>query len=370
MRYSFSSRYEVAHLWAHQLQEEARYSGGNFYFYGNTIYSYGSHFPCGKIVQNKHGQKIYMLNSKSYSNTTAKHQNEVAASVPRYGYTFYSPSCISPDSDGKYNSGYHEAVTYILHKLSVIIALMKREKNARTVDYTIDIYSCCLDVNRWIQLWDLDKRQKWSDGRLATKPDIFSFFASKSFDYSAYSNSNWDIVELVECWRLFNDNQMFTGRQQDSNNLMHDIIRSLVASWFGEACRQKLEKRTKKWRTTKVKKELKEELKKLEEWHKGERRSIYLTSLFKERYFGDTALRITNGQIETSKGIFLDMEEGKRLWKAVSLMEKSGTFRRNIVNDASGYKWKFDRYKNHVLYAGCHSIPFSECQRIANQMGW
>ena len=34
MRTCFSSPSEVAHLWAHQLQDEARYSGGNFYFHG------------------------------------------------------------------------------------------------------------------------------------------------------------------------------------------------------------------------------------------------------------------------------------------------------------------------------------------------
>jgi len=35
----------VAHLWAHKSQEYARVSGtGNFYFNGDTIYSYGSHF--------------------------------------------------------------------------------------------------------------------------------------------------------------------------------------------------------------------------------------------------------------------------------------------------------------------------------------
>jgi hypothetical protein len=34
----------VAHLWAHQSQDSAR-NGGNFYFEGDTLYSYGAHFP-------------------------------------------------------------------------------------------------------------------------------------------------------------------------------------------------------------------------------------------------------------------------------------------------------------------------------------
>ena len=35
----------VAHLWAHKSQDFARNPGHNFYFHGDTIYSYGSHFP-------------------------------------------------------------------------------------------------------------------------------------------------------------------------------------------------------------------------------------------------------------------------------------------------------------------------------------
>ena len=35
----------VAHLWAHKSQDFARNPCHNFYFHGDTIYSYGSHFP-------------------------------------------------------------------------------------------------------------------------------------------------------------------------------------------------------------------------------------------------------------------------------------------------------------------------------------
>ena len=38
------SKSEVAHLWANQIQDEARDSRKSFYFEGRTIYSYGAHF--------------------------------------------------------------------------------------------------------------------------------------------------------------------------------------------------------------------------------------------------------------------------------------------------------------------------------------
>ena len=42
----------VAHLWAHRAQESAP-QRGNFYFDGDTIYSYGSHFPIARHVKHK-----------------------------------------------------------------------------------------------------------------------------------------------------------------------------------------------------------------------------------------------------------------------------------------------------------------------------
>lgn len=50
----------VAHLWANEKQESAH--GSNFYFEGESIYSYGRHFEVGRIVRNKRGEKAYLIN--------------------------------------------------------------------------------------------------------------------------------------------------------------------------------------------------------------------------------------------------------------------------------------------------------------------
>lgn len=69
MKKVFSRPEDVAHLWANRHQDEARTSGGNFYFNGDTIYSYGSHFPIARIMED--GTVMFTL--RTYSNTTAKH---------------------------------------------------------------------------------------------------------------------------------------------------------------------------------------------------------------------------------------------------------------------------------------------------------
>jgi len=67
----------VAHLWANQLQTEARTANSNFYFNGDVIYSYGSHFPIAKHETNQKGTKVILFTTRSYSNTTAKQKNIV-----------------------------------------------------------------------------------------------------------------------------------------------------------------------------------------------------------------------------------------------------------------------------------------------------
>ena len=63
----------VAHLFANQLQGEARTQTNNFYFNGKSIYSYGSHFCIAKFIDDK----MLLFTERGYSNTTAKHINHV-----------------------------------------------------------------------------------------------------------------------------------------------------------------------------------------------------------------------------------------------------------------------------------------------------
>lgn len=73
---------EIAHLWAHKTQSAARNPGKNFYFEGDTIYSYGSHFPIARHVVNAKGVPAIVFTQRSYSVTTAKHINLVRRAIP------------------------------------------------------------------------------------------------------------------------------------------------------------------------------------------------------------------------------------------------------------------------------------------------
>lgn len=72
----------IAHIWMHDSsQGQARNPQDNFYFIGDTIYSYGSHFPIARKIRHK-GQLAVLFTNCRYSNTTAKHISYVRRAIP------------------------------------------------------------------------------------------------------------------------------------------------------------------------------------------------------------------------------------------------------------------------------------------------
>jgi hypothetical protein len=74
-------REDVAHVWAHQLQDSARTKTGNLFFRYETIFSYGSHFPIARHVMHR-GKKCILFTTRDYSVTTSRHKWEVRRAIP------------------------------------------------------------------------------------------------------------------------------------------------------------------------------------------------------------------------------------------------------------------------------------------------
>lgn len=76
------SNHEVPHLWAHRTQSEAKNANGSFYFNGDTIYSYGSHFPIARHVTQPDGMQVVFVTTRTYSVTTSGHVGRVRNAIP------------------------------------------------------------------------------------------------------------------------------------------------------------------------------------------------------------------------------------------------------------------------------------------------
>jgi hypothetical protein len=83
---------EIPHLWANRTQEEARNRHGNLYFTGDTIYSYGSHFPIARHVMHDAGERAVLFTTASYSVTTSGHCSAVRSAIPSGIPVFHVPN--------------------------------------------------------------------------------------------------------------------------------------------------------------------------------------------------------------------------------------------------------------------------------------
>jgi hypothetical protein len=83
---------EIPHLWAHRTQDEARNRQGNLYFTGDTIYSYGSHFPVARHVTNDTGERAVLFTTATYSVTTSSHCSAVRSAIPSGIRVFHVPN--------------------------------------------------------------------------------------------------------------------------------------------------------------------------------------------------------------------------------------------------------------------------------------
>lgn len=72
---------EIANLWLRGDIESASTSGRNFYFNGDSIYSYGPHFMIARKSTNKNGDVAILLTTRWYSNTTSRHIEHVTDAV-------------------------------------------------------------------------------------------------------------------------------------------------------------------------------------------------------------------------------------------------------------------------------------------------
>lgn len=72
---------EIANLWLRGDINSASTRGRNFYFNGDSIYSYGPHFMIARKSTNKNGDTAILLTTRGYSKTTAKHIANVTDAV-------------------------------------------------------------------------------------------------------------------------------------------------------------------------------------------------------------------------------------------------------------------------------------------------
>lgn len=73
---------QVAHLWTTGTKTSGK--GSNFFFEGDTIYSYGHHFPIARRIS----EGFYLITERGYSNSTSRHISYTRQAIPFFARVF------------------------------------------------------------------------------------------------------------------------------------------------------------------------------------------------------------------------------------------------------------------------------------------
>jgi hypothetical protein len=85
-------------------------------------------------------------------------------------------------------------------------------------------------------------------------------------------------------------------------------------------------------------------------------------------HFEITALRIKDDVIETSRGAKIPLEHAVKFWSLINSWHQKGTTYIKDHHSIHLGNYCVNRFENDVLTVGCHQIPYSEIQNIANQL--
>jgi hypothetical protein len=104
---------------------------------------------------------------------------------------------------------------------------------------------------------------------------------------------------------------------------------------------------------------IKEQAEALENWRNG---------LDVRNHFEITALRIKDDVIETSRGARIPLEHAIKFWGLIKAWHEKGTSYVKSNHSIHLGNYAVNRFENDILTVGCHQIPYSEIQNIANQL--
>lgn len=141
---------EIAHLWYHKTQESARNATGSLYFNGDTIYSYGSHFPIARHFSNGK-QDAVVFTTMTYSVTTSGHCSTVRSAIPSSATVFTVPSVNFGFSKSEDSHQHKENLAYYLESIENAIAqsarartsFSKEWKHKQAVELTAECRAYC-----------------------------------------------------------------------------------------------------------------------------------------------------------------------------------------------------------------------------------
>ena len=297
---------EIPHLWAHRTQDEARNRQGNLYFTGDTIYSYGSHFPIARHVANGAGERAVLFTTASYSVTTSSHCSAVRSAIPSGIPVFHVPNVCA----GRYTGS---ELTAADHAGNLADYTERTEKHVVTSARARSSYA-----------------KEWNHGHALSLRD-------EAFAYCVFFGL--PVPNIPEVPDL--DSEALTAIRKREAKRAAEMAEQTRRENEREAIRHS--ENMAKWRAG--------------EYHGG------------FPYGFPTMLRIIGDEVQTSRGARFPVSHAKRALAFVRNVRETGqAYVRNGHTIHLG-PYALDRIEpDGTVKAGCHVVSWEEIERIASTL--
>lgn len=133
---------DVIEAWLDKSSHDG-HTHGSVWFNGDTIYSYGRHFPVAQRVICCEGE-VYYFTSRGYSVTTSQHKSAVMSQLSRHGCTvFFTPQPNSPFIHEDTVKYHRDMIEYFKDKAS-----RARSRKQHYLDMIVHYQQCLNDYMR------------------------------------------------------------------------------------------------------------------------------------------------------------------------------------------------------------------------------
>jgi hypothetical protein len=311
---------EIPHLWFHQTQSDAR-SQGNVFFDGDTIYSYGTHFPIARHVTNKSGQRAVLFTIAHYSVTTTGHCSAVRSAIPSGTVVFDVPSMGTHYASGTPN--HNDNLRYFVTQINEHVTKASRARST----------------------WAITSHLSRASGLVESARAYGKFFRVRVPKLPVVPEA--DSEKLAAIGKREREESARKAKEQREEN---------------DRRKQRLEQERKEWE---------EKLPTLcAEWRDGANvhipRPNYTWYDYDKVPSIPTMLRISGNEVETSLGARVPITHAKRGLAFVRRVVSSGQeYVRNGHTLHLGH-YAIDKIETDgTLHAGCHVIKFAEIENLA-----
>lgn len=382
---------EVAHTWANPRGEDdnARVPRGNFYFQGGTIYSYGSHFPIARHVQNDAGEPAVLFTTNTYGPTTAKHLGATRRACHHLtvfnvsslgdGYGAAHHSWNMQHFQAEYDGIIERAERCNINSYAGINHFMEAAQNTINDGNT---YAAFFGLNDCvIPAWS--RHLEWLVRRYErlTSPEAKLERDTKARRKNARLLESWTVGDDVILPGSIDptDYEVYTRRAVLTERYSAEIAEYASGEREHPLRAELKECMTEEQTAQRHAFDLERHKEKITQWRAGERVSFGYGSCvpcmlrLKARgpaNRGESRIGKPH-EVETSWGARFPVEDATRAFRFIAIIRKRGEcYKPNGEQAPTLGHYRIDRIAaNGTVRAGCHTVAWTEIEGIARQLG-